>query len=396
LNVPNFNLRNLLTSLNKELPPMQNPKALSSFGLKTSFSGSKKRLTLQDLTVKLDVSTLKGDITVNDFEGPDVQFGLGIDQINADNYMAPAEKGSRPPVTPEAAAAGAAQLPVAKLRKLKLQGDLLIGTLQISGAKMQNAKLSISANGGKIVAKPIAASLYDGKYDGAVVINATGKTPAVGINTNLTGVNIEPLLFDMTGDRSLSGVASLNANLKVNGNKTPAMKRTLNGPLKFSVQNGVYRGIDVARMLQQIELMIESKRPGNISKGGETRFQSLSGTVNFTNGVGSNNDLLLDGSGFRITGKGIVANLHNDSMKYDAEVSVDKGAVQRGESDYNLGGYTVPIRCRGKLGADACKPDAGNIIAEIGKDAVQQEVGKQIEKAIGGDAGKALKNLLKF
>lgn len=396
LNVPNFNLRNVLTSLNTKLPPMQNRQALSSFGLKTAFSGSKKRLTLNDLTVKLDASTLIGGIVINDFEGPDVQFGLGIDQINADNYMAPAEKGSRPPVTPEAAAAGAAQLPIDTLRKLKLKGDLRIGVLQISGAKMQNAKLTITANGGNIVAKPIAASLYNGSYGGAVVIDAKGKTPVVAINTNLTGVNIEPLLFDMTGDRSLSGTANLDANLKVSGDTTPAMKRTLNGPLKFSVQNGIYRGFDVARILQQIELMIESKRPSALSKGGETRFQSLSGTVRFTNGVGSNNDLLLDGSGFRITGEGIVANLHNDTMKYDAEVSVDKGAAQRGESNYNLGGYSVPIRCRGKLGADACKPDAGNILAEIGKNAVQKEVGKQLEKAIGGDAGKALKNLLNF
>ena len=396
LNVPNFNLRNVLTNLNTKLPPMQNRQALSSFGLNTAFSGSKKRLALEDLTMKLDTSTLKGDITINDFTGPDIAFGLGIDQINADNYMAPAAKGSAPPVTPESAAAGAAQLPVKALRALKLKGDLLIGSLQISGAKMQNAKLSITANGGKIVARPIAAALYGGKYNGAMVINAKGQAPAVNINTNLSGVNIEPLLFDMTGDRSLSGVANLDAKLKLRGRKTTAMKRSLNGPLKFSVNNGIYRGIDVARMLQQIELMIESKRPGTLSKGGETRFQSLSGTIKFANGVGSNNDLLLDGSGFRITGKGIVANLHNDTMKYDAEVSVDKGSAQRGESNYNLGGYSVPIRCRGKLGADACKPDAGNIIAEIGKNAVQKEVGKQIEKAIGGDAGKALKNLLNF
>lgn len=396
LNVPNFNLRKVLTSLNTKLPPMQNRQALSSFGLNTKFSGSKKRLALEDLTMKLDVSTLKGDITINDFSGPDVVFGIGIDQINADNYMAPAAKGKAPPVTPESAAAGAAQLPVKTLRKLKLKGDLLIGSLQISGAKMQNAKLSITANGGKIVAKPIAAALYNGKYNGAVVLNAKGKTPVIRVNTNLSAVNIEPLLFDMTGDRSLSGIANLNAQLRLNGNKAPAMKKTLNGPLKFSVNNGVYRGIDVARMLQQIEVMIESKRPAALSKGGETRFQSLSGTINFANGVGSNNDLLLDGSGFKITGKGIVANLHNDTMKYDAQVAVDQGALQRGESNYNIGGYTVPIRCRGKLGADACKPDAGNIIAEIGKNALQKEVGKQIEKAIGGDAGKALKNLLKF
>jgi uncharacterized protein involved in outer membrane biogenesis len=166
--------------------------------------------------------------------------------------------------------------------------------------------------------------------------------------------------------------------------------------LKFSVLNGVYRGIDVADMLAQLEVMIESKRPGSIQKGGETRFQSLGGTIKFKNGVGTNNDLLMDGSGFKISGKGTVANLRNNTMKYDAKVSVDSGTAQRGERNYNLGGYTVPIKCRGKLGANACKPDIGNIVAKIGKNAVKKEISKQLEKAIGGDAGKALKDIFKF
>ena len=149
-------------------------------------------------------------------------------------------------------------------------------------------------------------------------------------------------------------------------------------------------------MLAQIEVMVESKRPSSISKGGETKFQSLAGTINFKNGVGKNSDLLLDGSGFKITGKGTVADLRTNKIKYDAKVSVDSGKAQRGESNYNVGGYTVPIRCRGEIGANACKPDVGDIIAEISKSAVKNEVGKQLEKVIGGDVVETLKKLFKF
>jgi AsmA protein len=345
--------------------------------------------------LKLDDSTLKGDLAINDFAGPDVQFGLGVDQLNADRYLAP-EAAAGAPVTPEAAAAGAAQLPVETLRKLKIKGELLVGSLQYSGAKMQNVKLSIGAAGGRIVAKPVAAALYNGTYDGAINIDATQKIPVVGLVTNLSKVNIEPLLFDITGERSLAGTANLNFTLQATGNNTKAMKSSLSGPVKFLVQNGVYRGIDVASILAQIEVMLESKRPPTVSQGGETKFQTLSGTIQFTNGIGMNNDLLLDGSGFKITGDGMVANLNDDTMKYDAKVAVDSGTAQRGEETYNLGNYAVPIRCRGKLGANACKPDAGDIVAEIGKGAVKKEIGKQLEKAVGGEAGEALKKLFKF
>ncbi len=396
LNIPIFNLRQVLISLNQKLPPMADTKALSAFAFNTEFSGTSKSIALSKLNMVLDQSTLKGDLAIADFEGPDIRFGLGVDQINADNYMAPTQKGNVRPITPEAAAAGATQLPVETLRKIKIKGDLIVGKLQISGAKMQNVKLSIDAAGGSIKLNPIAASLYNGSYNGVIDLNATQKVPRLAINTKLTGVNIEPLLFDMTGDRSLSGIANLGTNLTATGSNTDALKKSLSGPLNFLVQNGVYRGIDVAAMLAQIEVMVESKRPGAVQKGGETKFQTLAGTINFQNGVGANNDLLLDGSGFKITGNGIVANLHNDTMKYDALVSVDSGTSQRGESNYNLGGYSVPIKCRGKLGADACKPDIGDIVAEIAKSAVTKEIGKKLEDAIGGDAGKALKNLLNF
>ncbi len=396
LNVPNFNLKNVLINLNQKLPRMADPKALTKFGLSTEFKGTKKSIALNKLTMRLDRSTLKGDLAIANFEGPDVRFGLGVDQLNADHYLPPKPKGKGRPVTPEAAAAGAAQLPIATLRKVKIKGDLLVGKLQISGAKMQNVKLSINAAGGRISVNPVAASLYKGSYNGIIHLDATKKRPALTFNTKLTGVQIEPLLFDTTGDRSLSGIANLTANLKSTGNNSTVIKKGLTGPLKFLVQNGVYRGMDVAAMLQQLEVMIESKRPGSIRKGGETRFQTLAGTINFKNGVGANSDLLLDGSGFKITGKGIVANLHNNTMKYDAKVSVDASSTQRGESNYNLGGYEVPIRCRGKIGADACKPDVGDIVEEIAKATVQKEIGKKLEKAIGGDAGKALKELFKF
>ena len=397
LNVPIFNLRSVLAKLNQKLPPMADRKALSAFALNTEFAGTSKSIALNKLTMVLDQSTLKGDLAIADFEGPDVRFGLGIDQINADGYMAPtALKGKPRLVTPEAAVVGVAQLPIEMLRKLKIKGDLLIGKLQISGAKMHNVKLSINVAGGHIKINPVAASLYNGTYGGIINLDATKKVPKLTFNSNLAGVNIEPLLFDMTGDRSISGVANLNINVASTGHRSDLLKNRLTGPVKFRVNNGIYRGIDVAAMLAQVEVMIESKRPGSLQKGGETRFQSLSGTINFQNGVGTNNDLLLDGSGFKITGNGIVANLRNDTMKYDAKVSVDSGTSQRGESSYNLGGYTIPIRCRGKLGADACKPDIGDVVAEIAKSAVTKEIGKQLEGVLGSDVGKTLEKLFKF
>jgi AsmA protein len=396
LNVPAFNLRKVMASLNKKLPPMADRKTLTKFGMTTNFSGSSDSFAMKNLLMNLDRTLLTGNLSVANFKTPAVRFDIEIDRINADSYLAPTPKGKARRITPEAAAAGATTLPLKTLRGLNINGKLAIKSLQISGAKMTDLNLKLNAKGGVIRMNPVSAALYQGNYTGNITLNAKKKAPDLKINSKLAGVDIESLLFDTTGDRSLSGIANVDAKLRTNGRNSTQLTKRLSGPLKFSVLNGVYRGIDVADMLAQLEVMIESKRPGSIQKGGETRFQSLGGTIKFKNGVGTNNDLLMDGSGFKISGKGTVANLRNNTMKYDAKVSVDSGTAQRGERNYNLGGYTVPIKCRGKLGANACKPDIGNIVAKIGKNAVKKEISKQLEKAIGGDAGKALKDIFKF
>lgn len=391
LNVPAFNLRNVLTSFGK--PQKTNdPKALTSFAMTTNLAGTSSSVKLNDLNMKLDSTTVKGDIDVKNFEGPDLNFGLGIDAINLDNYLAPGQKGA----TPEAAAAGAAQLPIETLRKLKIKGDILIGALTLSGGKMQNVKVSIDANGGQLNINPISANLYEGTYNGNISLNAKGNVPTLSLNTNLTNINAAPLMLDMVDSKDIAGIANFDANLTARGNNSDALVKSLSGPAKFQVKDGIYRGVDIESVLQQVEVMYESKRPGSIRTEGETKFSSLSGTINFNNGVATNEDLLLDGSGFKVTGKGIIANLHDNSMKYDAKVRVDEKSATQGEEKYNLGGYQVPIKCRGEIGGKACKPDVGDLIADLAKKQVEDKVKEKIEDVIGDKVGDKLKDLFKF
>ena len=401
LDVPAFNLRTLLKSLNKPVPETSDPKALTSIGLSSKLAGSPTSIKLEGLEIKLDQTTIKGNVDVKSFEGPDLAFGLGIDQLNADRYMAPGEEGKAAAATPEAAAAGAAaELPVEMLRALKIKGELLIGDLVLSGAKLKDVKFAINANGGKIKLEPLGAKLYDGTYKGAVNLVATGKLPQLSLNSALDGVRVEPLLKDTVDNDMLSGVVSFNAALKGTGGDADRLKKTLTGNGKFSTVDGVFRGVDAVGVLRAVEQMIECKCPVPLPKGGETRFSSLGGTLDVKNGVIHNQDLLLAGDGFKITGKGMLANLHNNDVKYDLELAVDEARKETTGASYNLGGYGVPIKCRGKRDSPSCLPDAGKILSQVVKNAAKKEiekkVGDKIKDAVGGEAGEVLKDLFKF
>ncbi len=396
IDVPAFNLRNLLANLNKPLPPMADAKSLTSVGLNAAFKGSAQSLVLNGLAMKLDDTTIKGDVNIADFAGPDVGFKLAVDALNADRYLAPKAQGAARPVTPEAAAAGATQLPVETLRSLKVKGDLTVGSLQLSGAKLANVVVGITGSDGKIAVNPLTADLYQGKYTGAISIDATAKQPQLAINTNLAKVAVEPLLVDLTGKSDLSGSVNFEARLTAIGGDSERLKNTLNGQATFAVQNGVFRGVDVPAVLKAAEMIVESKSLAPVPKGGETHFQSLTGSLDIKNGAVFNKDLLLDGAGFRVSGEGMLANLNDMTIKYDSKISVDEASAEKGADRYNLGGYTIPIRCRGAISGKSCLPDFGELAKSAATAAVKKKIEEKVKDAVGGEAGKALKDLLKF
>ncbi|MFB3101030.1 MAG: hypothetical protein ACE1ZM_06260, partial [Gammaproteobacteria bacterium] len=136
--------------------------------------------------------------------------------------------------------------------------------------------------------------------------------------------------------------------------------------------------------LEQAEVLLESKRLGTVKQGGETRFEQLTGTLNIKKGIIKNNDLLITAPGFKVSGgvnkKTTLGNLRNNSIKYDLSVAVVEDSATRGEANYNIGGYAIPIRCRGSLDdlASACKPDYGKLLGVAVKKGLLDKLGESI------------------
>ncbi len=393
LTVPVFNLRELLHAMNNPISA-RDASALTRVGLETALQSAPGGLELRGLNVKLDDTQIKGDLMVGDGD-TGLKFDLKADQLNADRYLAPTAEDKAKPVTPEAAAAGAAQLPIDTLRGLNIDGKFSLANLQFSGLKLANVLLQIKAKNGLVGLNPANAELYGGRYQGVMAVDATGKVPAVNINTTLAKVAIKPLLTDMTGKSDLEGTVNFEAKLTARGNTNNALTKSLSGPASFAVTDGVFHGVDVPAVLKTAEFILESKTLQPIPNGGSTQFQSLTGSLDFQNGVVFNQDLLLDGAGFKVTGEGMLANLQDMTIKYDAKIGIDKENVAQTSANYNLGDYAIPIRCRGEISGTSCLPDLGELAKQAAGKAVKEKIKEKLEESMGG-AGKALKNLLNF
>jgi uncharacterized protein involved in outer membrane biogenesis len=390
LAITEFNLRQFMKQMKQDVPVTADNKVLRKVALKTRVSGTGDSLNLKDLSLLLDDSTLSGDLSVKHFTQPMINFDIGIDSINADRYFPPpaktetVKKGS--PDT-DVAVAAATELPVETLRKLNNKGELKIGKLIYSNLHLSNIKLGVNAKDGLIKMDPIVADLYQGKYQGTITLDARGKLVELKQETQLSGVQIEPLLKDYTqsSESQLAGVANISAKVSSKGSNALQLKHGLNGQAKLAVTEGILRGIDVRKTLEQAEVLLESKRLGTVKQGGETRFEQLTGTLNIKNGVVKNNDMLMTSPGFKVNGgvnkRDTLGNLRNNTIKYDLSVAVVEESATRGEKNYNIGGYAIPIRCRGSLDdlANGCKPDYGKLLGV----AIQKGALDKLGEAIG-------------
>jgi len=398
--ITEFNLRQFMKQMKQEVPVTADKKVLTKVALKTKFSGSSSSLEFKDLALLLDDTSLKGNLAVKQFTQPRFEFGIGIDNINVDRYLPPpakpvkkakAETGDKQKVV-ETAAAPATDLPLETLRKLNGKGNLLIGKLIYSNLRLSNIKLGVNASDGLVKLDPIAADLYQGKYNGTITLDARGKSAILKQETQLNGVQIEPLLKDYTRspESQLAGVANITAKVSSKGRNALQLKNGLSGKARLAVTDGVLRGIDVRKTLEQAEVLLESKRLGTVKQGGETRFQQLSGTLNINKGVIKNNDLLITAPGFKVNGgvnkKDTLGNLRNNSIKYDLSVAVVEESTTRGSQNYNIGGYAIPIRCRGSLDdlASACEPDYGKLLGVAIQKGALDKVGDMIGIDISG------------
>ncbi len=378
LDVAPFNLRQLLVSLNQDVPKTADANVLKKVALKTAFSGDGNSIQLKGLDAVLDDSQLKGDINLLSMSPLNLEFGLGIDQFNLDRYLPPKpkEQQQKPAATPEtAAAAVATEIPVETLRAIRIKGDFAMGQFVVSNARLTDLELSVRADKGDIKLSPIKAKLYDGGYDGTIRLDATGKEPTLVTDSSLTGVQTGPLVKDVADTEDISGEANINLSLNTSGKDTSVMKRRLSGKGELKFLEGIFRGIDINSVLHQIEILLESKQVRPINTEGETQFKSVTATMDIKNGVVNNNDMLMLANGFKVKGEGMMVNLNDETWKYNLTVLVDPGSATRGEERYNLGGYDVLIKCRGKIMDKKCIPDLESMINALFKDTLKNKLG---------------------
>ncbi|MGH8507267.1 MAG: AsmA family protein [Gammaproteobacteria bacterium] len=393
-----FDARKLLTQLGQAVPETADPKAFRNVGFESAFAGSKNSINLSDLALRLDDTQIRGTLSVADFSRPAIGFKLDADGIDADRYMPPekAKKGgvgdpqkSDKPRAKKARGdrdAGSATddaAPVGATGALNLKGVLTVGKLKIANATLTQLSVAVNAKDGDIHLNPIAADLYQGKIAGSVGLNTRAAQPKLSMNESLTGVQIEPLLKDLSGEAKIAGTADLKMKISAAGASADAIKRTLSGKAAFQVLDGALIGVNLGQLMRKAQAGFA----GKVDENAKTDFSEMAGTLIFDQGVVSNQDLVLKSPLLRVAGKG-QANLVSERIDYTLNTTLSATAEGQGGKDLtDLRGITIPIKVSGTFDDPRYAPDVAGLAKAKAEKALEKNKAKITEK---------LKDLLRF
>ncbi|MDG9926552.1 MULTISPECIES: AsmA family protein [unclassified Pseudomonas] len=427
LSLAQFNLREFLDGLGIALPPMRDNGTLSRVELSARLAGTPNSLAFNDLSLKLDDSTLGGSLAVSDFAKRALRVQLKGDRLDLDRYLPPEAKDAsagaarKNEVKEATAAAGASGttplpnaptqqawseaplLPLDTLRKLDVQADLGLGQLTLSKLPIEDARISLTAKGGLIDLKEMRGDLHGGEFAVRSQLDARPAVPVLTANKQLKRVPLEKLIEARGEKAPVRGQLDLNSDLRTQGNSEKAWIDALNGTASFSLSNGVLIDANLEQQLCQGIATLNRKSLSGEPRGKDTPFEELHGNLNFHNGVASNPDLKARIPGLTVNGDGAL-DLRVLGMDYRVGIVIegDKRAMPDPACQVNerYVGLEWPLRCRGplELGAKACRLDKdglGKVAARLAGDKLSEKLEEKLGDKVTPELKDALKGLFK-
>jgi len=395
LKIREFVPRQVIEALGQPVPEVSDATVLGKADASLKLAATSDSARVSDLRLRMDDSSIDGELSVTNFAKPAVGFKLHLDKIDVDRYLPPQSTAPAPVTPTTAAAAGAELFPVETLRALNVDGSLKIDQLKAYQLKSTDILIKLVAKDGQVRVHPAHANMYQGSYDGDLNLDVRGSQPKISMNEKLNGVQIGPLLKDMNGKDMLTGTTRGSAVLTTSGQTPEDLKKHLNGKLAFAFTDGAVKGFNLAALIRKAQAQLSGQPLPPEEGPNQTDFSELTGTATVTKGVISNRDLSAKSPLLRVEGSGDV-DLPAESLDYLLTAKV-VGSLegQGGKGLDKLKGVAIPVQISGSFAEPKYKVRLDQALKGSAEEKVKEKIEKKLEKKFGDKIDDQLKDQLK-
>lgn len=388
---------------------------LGPFALKGTLAIAGTTTSFKDADISLDAITAKGSVSVDNAGArPAVAGALDVDRLDLNPYLSPqtastaplgARAGGPAPASSAAAQNGRSDrsIDLSALKLANVDFDLKVGGIVYRQFQIGASAAGIHIKDGRLTADLSRMALYRGSGHGRVTVDGSGAVPAIGLDADLSQVQIQPLAQAAIGFDRLTGAGNLDIAVTARGNSQRDLIGTLSGRGAINLANGQIKGVNLPALAEstaKIErdlinslnvtgaldllahgqinaigpLALVTDAAKSLTGGGNvTNFGTLTATCAITNGLLRNNDLRLQLGAFPLTGAGVV-DLRTHVVNYRVSLQLAQGIA-------------VPIQVSGTWDNLSYQPDLSAMLTQSPGNALA------ILKSAGGSVGKNLQGV---
>jgi AsmA protein len=327
------------------------------FALSSQFLLTEDALQLNALKLKLDDSTIAGQLDVQSFDAKRLSFDLNMDRIDLDRYREP-ESASQV----KAAPTPPTELPADLLQELQVEGNIRIASLKVQKILFGNLAIPLKIRDEILTAQP-SCNLLGGKYQGNIGFDTTGEIPKLTLNERFTDLDIGALFSARSASKRLVGSGNGQIKLMGQGKTDAALVKSLNGVLGVQVKNGAINGTDLSYELQRaVALVKRESLPRRKSGAPRTEFKTLSAKAKLANGVLSNDDIDIRSDYFRARGAGTL-NVATSALNMRLLATVEQARLRN-----------IPIVITGTVQDIKVRPDVKAVLKEGVKEKIKDKL----------------------
>jgi uncharacterized protein involved in outer membrane biogenesis len=363
-----------LQNVSLKTPSLTQPLNVRSANLQFT----QNSVNISNLAASLGSSSASGNLSVTNFQSPNLKFALAIHQLNLSELEqitgnSPAAKPAPQKraeaswrLVPGAEAAPAKASQPGILQSATGNGTVTVGTLTYQQTVLTNVRSNVSLNRGIIQLNPLTSQIFGGEENGSVTVDTRPTPMTYAVNAKLTNVDANKLLSSVSSVKdTLYGTVAAATNITFATPASGDIAQTLNGTMALNLANGRIMKLDLPGELSKIGKF------GGVSPKGFTAISKMSGTFNVRNGVADTNDLkaALDVGSMAANG---TINLVNQDLNLHVTAVLNKSFSQS-VGGTNVGGYletalanrngelVLPVLITGNMNHPIVTPDVQQI-----------------------------------
>ena len=381
LQIQRFDPRELSRRFDRPPPVTADPGTLASAVIDTRLDVTAERGHFEDIRLRLDDSTITGEVTVREFSSPEFDFNLTVDRVDVDRYLPPrasARGGARAP------ADRSIGLPTETMHDLALNGRLVVRDLKLAGLQLSDTSTLLAIGNGVGTIDSARGKLYGGDFEGGMELDARGGVSQLTLNGTAVGMQLEPFLVAVRGESSLSGTGNFDISLRGVGAGLDDVLETTAGRVNFSLRDGAIRGFNLGHALCNAYNTLGNLPRPAAADADLTEYQSLRGSAVVTEGIARTSDLQATTSFMEVTGRGQL-DLTTRNVNYDlvAKLTDSIGIAGCQTMDSHIGD-SIPVTLTGDITSPVIRPDVRELLRNRAREAAAEAVEDRIREAVEG------------